>query len=357
MGSDLYSNLYTVLVGPPGIGKGQAIYAGEAMLRSIKELHVGPSDMTAASLIDALHDAVRRLVLLGDPPYIEYNSLIVISRELGVLIPSWDASLMNNLTDIYDGNTVDQKRRGRDLRIKIDKPQINLLGATTPSYLSELMPVGAWDQGFTSRTLFIYSGERVIKDPFDEYDHTAHLQALHNNMLSDLKTISMEYGRINFALDAAEAIRAWVKAGMPPEPEHNRLQYYNARRFAHLMKLCMISTMARGGDRVIKLNNYTEALEWLVEAEVAMGDIFKSMTSGGDSTAMEDTWQFVWTVYAKERKPIAEHRIVHFLRERVPAHSVMNVLNIMIKSRMFEMIIEGTGSAYKPTAKSARMER
>src|SRR5262245_36744470 len=112
--------------------------------------------MTSASLIDALNESARRIVRLGDPPYIEFNSLTVISRELGVLIPSWEAALMNNLTDIYDGYVVDQKRRGKDLRIKIDYPQINLLGACTPSYLNEVMPAGAWDQGFISRTLLIY---------------------------------------------------------------------------------------------------------------------------------------------------------------------------------------------------------
>jgi len=38
---------------------------------------------------------------------------------------------------------------------------------------------------------------------------------------------------------------------------------------------------------------------------------------------MEETWNYVWTLYGKEKKPISEHRIVHFLRERVPAHSVL----------------------------------
>src|SRR5262245_64254972 len=123
--------------------------------------------MTGASLIDALNESVRRLVLIGDPPYVEFNSLTIISRELGVLIPSWEPTLLNNLTDIYDGQMVDQKRRGRDLRVKILCPQINLLGATTPSYLNQVMPPGAWDQGFISRTILVYSGDRTYRDPFE----------------------------------------------------------------------------------------------------------------------------------------------------------------------------------------------
>src|SRR5262245_3902739 len=65
MGSPLYPTLFTLLVGPPGIGKGQAIYPGEALLREVPNVHVGPSDMTGASLIDALNESVRHVILLN----------------------------------------------------------------------------------------------------------------------------------------------------------------------------------------------------------------------------------------------------------------------------------------------------
>lgn len=357
MGSDLFPNLYTILVGPPGIGKGQAMHPADQLLRAVPDIHVGPSDMTSASLIDALNESPRRIVLLGDPPFVEFHSLIVISRELGVLVPAWEASLMNNLTDIYDGFVVDQKRRGRDLRIKILYPQINLLGACTPSYLNEVMPAGAWDQGFISRTLLIYSGDKVHRDPFAEESSSGVLERLHGDLLHDLKTIALEFGKMVFEKSAAEAIQAWIKGGCQPEPQHQKLQHYNARRAAHLLKLCIISSIARSGNKLITLENYSEALNWLVEAETYMPDIFKSMVTGGDSSAMEETWNYVWTLFAKEKKPIAEHRIVHFLRERVPAHSVMRVLEIMVKSRMFEVVIsDNRFNGYKPASKQVRLD-
>lgn len=356
MGSALYPNLYVLLVGPPGIGKGQAIYLGESMLRDVPDLHVGPSDMTTASMIDALNESIRHFILRGDPPILEYNSLTVISRELGVLIPGWDTSLMNNLTDIYDGFTVDQKRRGKDLRIKINSPQINLLGACTPSYLNDVMPPGAWDQGFISRTLLIYSGDRIPKDPFEE-DATGGLTGrLRDDLLHDLKTIAVDYGQMSFTKPAAAAINAWIKARHAPEPEHIKLQSYNSRRVAHLLKLCMISSMSRSGDKVIGIEHYNEAFGWLIEAERYMPDIFKSMVSGGDSNAMEEAWHYCHNIYAKEKKPIVEHRIIHFLRERVPAHSVMHVLGIMVKGRLLEITLNDAKgfSGYKPVSKSER---
>ena len=264
---------------------------------------------------------------------------------------------MNNLTDIYDGFMVDQKRRGKDIRIKIAAPQINLLGACTPSYLNEVMPAGAWDQGFISRTLLVYSGNRVSKDPFADEAASALSRRLYDDLLHDLKTIALEYGQMSFTTPAAAAIKAWIKGGCQPEPSHQKLQFYNSRRVAHLLKLCMISSVSRSGDKIIGLEHYSEALNWLMEAETYMPDIFKSMMTGGDSAAMEEAWNYVWTLFSKENKPIAEHRIVHFLRERVPAHSVMRVLEIMVKSRMLEITLSEKGfQGYKPTSREARLE-
>lgn len=357
MGSDLYPNLYMVLVGPPGIGKGVAIHPAEKILREVPEIHVGPSDLTAASLIDALNESIRRVIQLNaGQPYVEFNSLTVISRELGVLIPAWETTLMNLLTDVYDGFTIDQKRRGKDLRIKIPNPQINLLGACTPSYLNEVLPPGAWDQGFLSRTILVYSGDKTPRDPFAEDANLALTTRVHADLLHDLKTIALEFGQMSFTSPAASAIKAWIKGGQQPAPTHQKLQYYNSRRLAHLLKLCMVSSISRSGQKVIGLEHYSEALNWLMEAETYMPDIFKSMMTGGDSSAMEEAWNYVWTLYAKEKKPIAEHRVVHFLRERVPAHAVMRVLEIMVRSRMFEISIEGNGfQGYKPTSRETRL--
>lgn len=352
MGSNLYPNLYIFLVGPPGVGKGIAINAGERIIREVPNLIIGPTDMTAASLIDALNEAVRRMILKGDTPLVEFNSLTILSRELGVLIPSWETSLMNNLTDIYDGFTIEQKRRGKDLKIKISAPQINLLGACTPAYLQQVMPQGAWDQGFISRSILVYSGDREIRDPFSEDTQSSFMQRTYADLLHDLKTIASEYGQLSFTKPAAAAIKAWVTSGLQPEPTHLKLQSYNARRLAHLLKLCMVSSVSKRSDKIVTIEDYSEALNWLIEVEANMPDIFKAMPSGGDSDAMNETWNYLWALYSKENKPIAEHRVVHFLRERVPAHSVMRIIEIMVKSHMMEVSITNNNfQGYKPSSR------
>ena len=49
--------------------------------------------------------------------------------------------------------------------------------------------------------------------------------------------------------------------------------------------------------------------------------------------------------------------MVHFLRERVPAHSVMRVLEVMVKSRMFEIVItDNQFQGYRPTSRTQRLD-
>ena len=76
----------------------------------------------------------------------------------------------------------------------------------------------------------------------------------------------------------------------------------------------MVACASDGSGLVISLEHYQRALNWLIEAEGTMPDIFRSMTSGGDSRAMEEAWYFLYTSYMKEKKPILETRLVFFLK-------------------------------------------
>jgi hypothetical protein len=94
--------------------------------------------------------------------------LLIAAGELGVLIPGYDSDFMNALTYIYDVEKYDEQFRNvhKGEALVIEKPQINLLACCTPSFLTELMPAGAWEQGFLSRVIIVYSGHTDIQ-PLD----------------------------------------------------------------------------------------------------------------------------------------------------------------------------------------------
>ncbi len=312
---------------------------------ALPDHHLAPSAVSRASLMDSLREAERRLVVPQQTPSIvNFNSLLIAANELGVLIPGYDNEFMNTLTDVYDGKRYAESKRSKDLKYVLQSPQLNLLAATTPSYLNNVMPEGAWDQGFISRVLMIYSGESSIRDLFS--DNLVQAEP-HKILVNDLKIISNLYGKMIFSAEAAGAISAWHKLKGPPAPEHPKLIHYNSRRTAHLLKLCMIASAASSSDLIITLDHYNTALEWLLEAESYMPDIFKSMAVGGDARAIEDTWYFAYQVFAKEKQAVSEARLIEFLQNRVPTHTVEKILMVMVKSKLLEKQLDG----YRPRAR------
>lgn len=345
----LYPNLYAILVAPPGIGKTVLTSIVWEFWDELEKHHNSSSSLTKAALIDELYDARRDIVRPQETPsVIDFNSLLVSTDELGVLLPAYDPDFMNTLTHLYDGKPYSERRRTKDLYIKIERPQLNLFGATTPSYLNNLMPMGAWDQGFASRTLFIYSGETVLQPLFQSAGVN---ESIRESLVKDLRRIAGLYGKIRFSEEAADAITHWHMAGGPPVPDHPQLTHYNIRRTAHLLKLCMIMSAAEGDTYSVSIEQFRRALDFLLETETFMPDIFKSMSVGGDSRAIEAAYYFVYQHYTSKKKPMDEGRLVNFLSERVPIHSVERVLSVMIKGELLQQVIGDAGRAYKPLPK------
>lgn len=357
---ELYPNMYTVLTGPPGVGKSVPLKMVEKLWRSIggqsgDKLHVAPNSLTKAALIDTLNDSPRRIVRPADnPPYVEFHSLLVMAGELGVLLPAYDNEFMNTLTDLYDGGYYAERRRTNSLKYEIEKPTLNILGGTTPSYLQNLMPEGAWSQGFASRTLFIYAGQQVVTDFFDEPEDSTQTFEL---LEKDLSVIASRFGEMKIEESAKATFVAWHKAGGPPIPDHPKLEHYLTRRSVHLLKLMMVAAHARQGNSMrIEMADYQLALNWLLEAEAAIPDIFRSMVGiGSDGQVQDELWHYAFKLWAKNKEPIPEHRLVQFLRERVPSHNVMRVLDVMVRAGVFEAnVLSANGIVgYKPAPRSA----
>ena len=177
---------------------------------------------------------------------------------------------MNVLTHLYDNEAYSERRRSKDINFALENPQLNILAATTPSFLSGTLPEGAWDQGFLSRTFLVYSGERVLRNPFNALEKS---DGMRKDLLSDLIRIGAISGEMRFSQEAMDAYVAWYMGEQKPVPDHPKLHNYLTRRGMHLLKLCMVVRAARGQGKTIELEDYSAALEFLVEMENAIPDI------------------------------------------------------------------------------------
>jgi hypothetical protein len=349
LGSRLYPNMYIVLCGPPGVGKTEVTWRIRELWSSLDDHKIASTSVTKASLIDELAAATRRWIdHRAENPVTNFNSLLMCVNELGVLLPAYENEFMNTLTDLWDCKSYSESRRTLKTEIKIDNPQLNLVAACTPSYLMNVLPEGAWDQGFLSRTMLVYSGERQLRSLFEEREFN---QEEYDNLQKGLEQIANLYGEMGFTQEAAEAMDNFHMSGGLPKPDHPKLMSYNIRRTVHLLKLCIVASVSRSNELVITLEDYDRAFHWLTELEAYMPDIFKAMTQGGAGKIMEDAWYFLFQTHAKEGKPILKHRLINYLQERVPVHNIQTTIDMMEQGRMIEKRLLPGGEGYVPRGK------
>lgn len=297
-----------------------------------------------------LEDAKRTLLRPMDAePVVTFNATTAIVTEFGVFLKTYDNAFMSILNDLWDNVKIDERKRGNNLHIKIARPCFNMIAGTTPSWLGGNMPEQAWGEGFASRLTLIYSSDRPRINLFD----TAVLDdVLHEDLVADLRDIHQLYGHFRFEEQVQELLQAWLDNGCPPQPDHTKLETYSARRPRLLIKLLMIACASRTNGMLITVEDYQTAMDWMLEAEATMPDVFRAMRSAGSAAnVMDETFKFVYETWAKEGKDVAQQRIVFFISQRVPGQDVLKVLDLMVKSNMLAVAAIGNNGqhTFRPT--------
>jgi hypothetical protein len=280
--------------------------------------------MTAAALADELEEAIISFVD-SDGDVFQYNYLTILSREFGVFLPKYDNAMLNNLTDMFDNKGYDERRRKAGKRLSLENASITLFGACTPAYLNNTLPEGAWEEGFMSRTVVVYSGAMPPKPITEEAESHKNI----TKVINDLRKISDICGKVSWTKGGLEALNNWYLNGRKPAPTHPKLVTYNERRHLNAMKLAVIHAVARGSS-YIEVSDFEDALALLLRTEETMPEAFKAMRTGGDQQAMKELWHFMYGEYMRKKQtPVPRALLVDFLSDRVPAHSVDRVIQVM----------------------------
>lgn len=340
-GHNLYPNLYVVIVGDAGTGKSKAINSAEFFVRKIPELTIGPTSMTMASLVDHLADAKKTIIeKVGTAR--DYNSMYIMADELSAFMDQYDSGLIAGLTKFFDCTEYSQARRVKDIHVKIKNPQLNILSGSTPSNLLRFTPEWAWEQGFTSRIILVYSNERPIIDIFKNP-----IKAVPDAMVTDLHKIASLRGQFGWDEDYATLMWNWKKLGFPPVPDHPKLEHYNSRRFSHALKLAMIANVDRGDTMYLTREDFNKSMEWILEAEASMPGIFSTGRGSADSKAIDEIMHFI----RKHPNGIHQTKIVNYARLHIEyATSIGPILKVMEQSGLIIPVMkdEFDQTTYKP---------
>jgi hypothetical protein len=350
-----YPNLYTLLIGPPGVGK-YTIEDIRDLWSAVNEpntnkqaFKVAPSNLTKASLVDRLSKSTQVRLPPHGPP-LEYNSLLVAAEEFGIFLPAYDLEFIGVLNGVYNNPTVysEERRHGPSREIAIPFPQLNILGGVQPGWLASVFPEEAWSMGLTSRMLMIYSSEGHKHDLFQEgQDHPISRARI----IARLATISQLYGELDWTPEAQDRINSWHAADGPPTPQHSKLEHYCRRRSLHAIKLAVTSPVSRTGTIAsIELVDIERAIAWLIEAEAKVPDVFRAMIGKSDHQVIEELYNYLMASYTTAKQnPIHESKLFMFLSQRVPSDKVQKLLEVAERSNVLARVA-GTDT-YIPRAR------
>jgi len=324
----LFPNVFVVLVSAPGIGKSTIIRDVRRFWTKVSELIIAPTSTTRSALITFMADHKRIDVSSSLPQVV--NSISCASEELTELVPEYDNAWMGMLQQLYDcisplqDITIAHKTR------TLENSHMVLLAGTQPKYLDALLPEQAYGMGLFSRLVLVYEGSWKYTDLWTKMDKSSRLEDF---LIEDLNAIAKLQG--NFFL-SPEAIDYWREHGpkqFAPAPDHPKLQHYNIRREAHLLKLCMIFSAAERNDLKITVDIVERARELLHETERLMPQIFKEMSTKGYADANTEVWQFArQTWMTNGRQPIPETQLIRFMVNKFPNNQIRPTLDLMVQA-------------------------
>jgi hypothetical protein len=330
--SPMYPNLYVFLIAPPGVGKSRIMSKSRELLEKLPDPVIAPTSINSSTLLDHMLNC-KRSIINPPNPAIEYHTCIVHVSEFGTFMDKFDDALVARITAFFNVEPFGEQRRGNGGSKKlIARPQLNMLVGSTPSNLMKFMPEGAWDQGFTSRILFIYSNDKIILDDFAEEERRDDTDLTH-----DLSIINAITGQFRVTDDYRSAVNNWRALGEPPKITHPRLLHYAARRREHLYRLSMVAAIDRSNTLLLTKDDFNVAMGWMVEAEEVMPEMFVGVSTSSDASAMDEIAHFVLSRNLSG-KGVAAGEIVAYARKKLPAHAVLRVIELMEMSGMLVVV-------------------
>lgn len=264
----VYPNMYVVLVGPAGrCKKSTAMRVGRQMLGQVPGLEFTTDSVTRERLIQDLTQAYKD----------GQSAMTAYSSEFASLLTSSGMDMVVFLTDIFDCPLEWSHKTKAGGTNKIKQPFLNLMAATTPSWISTAMPLDTVGIGLTSRIVFVYQDTPRVKPPFPELSLAQ--MSLADMLVRDLTAISVMEGQFTLETEARDFYTEWYKERIeePNVTGDPRMSGYYERKPIHLLKLAMIVSASHKDETVISMSDLQNAMQLFDKIEVRMPKVFASV--------------------------------------------------------------------------------
>jgi hypothetical protein len=330
--SRLYPNLYIVLVGEPGIGKGLVVkqvaeflrhhklpepsaskkHEAKAITEVDKEMMeevlkqdyararaaegssggkdekeksyekpllfpVAADATTYEALTAAIAKSLRRINYKEFDASVNkeimkiytHSSLCFCLEEISSLFRKHSEDLVHFLIVTYDCGdyTKDTKTQGKD---RIKKCCLNFFGGTTPAFMQKTFDDELINEGFASRTFFIFASQNRKNSLFIP-DLSPEQQQYKKDLLDHIEKLSTLYGKVTIDKDTERWLENWWDNAQFTRANLSfRMNPYYARKNIHLFKMAMAVHFGESYEMHIPKWCFEKALDILSDEERKM---------------------------------------------------------------------------------------
>lgn len=308
-GRALYPNLYVILEGPSGSGKGTAIFRAMDMMERLNQaicdnsravpptVHILPSKLTIQELVQILHTNRRqyRPTEIMQPNDDAYESCgVIVAEEATSLLGKQNVgvdSLIGGLTEMYDGRLSEGTvKRGQ---FYLNNVSLTMLAGSTMDWLKESLTDDIFRGGFMGARCLMVSrkktGRRFYREPIADPVQRDHLV----RRLVDLSVAPKT--RLKLTPDADQWLKAWYEAAPTDVEEADvRLAAFVERLDMHLTKVAMLLAISEGTTPWITRPTLEAAAAILQTESQFMVRALKVVSSGTAIDDMEYVEQVLW---------------------------------------------------------------
>lgn len=287
-GGRLFPNLYVVLVGPPGNGKGKILDKVSYFLKYHKYdkgteittntggekqslFAVGADSITFEELLEDIANSTRTFRQPDGKAYI-HTSYAFALQELDSLFRKKADDIGRFLKNAYDCVPYDRKTKhsGQNLLRRLC---LSLIAGTQFDFVREATSgqYKIFGQGFSSRTLWIFE-PGYTDDAFHISDLSEQQKEARDDLAKWISKLSLVYGELTYNDDARGFLEDWYKKKLHAQraKASPKMQEYYARKKVMLLKMAAAVHFSDSLDMEISLMDFQRALVLLDSIEPAM---------------------------------------------------------------------------------------
>ena len=290
---ELYPNFYIVLVGPPATRKGSAMGPGRRMLGNPDiKVQLVADVTTKEKLALTFMDATKEFRSEEGFGFNEHSSLTLYSEEFTVFLGYDNKDLLPWLCDWYDckENWAYTTKHQKETVVK--NLWLNIIGATTPDLLQDVLPRESFGSGLNSRIIYVYAGRKGKNVLFPHL--AVGKPEIWDKLESDLGIINLMQGEFQADQSYMDVWARWYPKNEEVKlAKDSRMSGYIGRRPTHLHKLAMILNISRDGGLILTAEDLLKGLEMLDEVESCMLETFSGMGRSETSQITERVLAYI----------------------------------------------------------------